>query len=49
MKYKVGIIGFGKMGQTRKKAIDELGIAEVIAISEPNLNVDINVPNVRHD
>jgi len=49
MKYKVGIIGFGKMGQTRKEAIDETGIAEVIAISEPKLRADIDLPNFSHD
>ncbi len=46
MKFKVGIIGFGKMGQTRKTAIDELDIAEVVAISEPNLTCDSGLPNV---
>ncbi len=49
MKYKVGIIGFGKMGQTRKKAIDELNVAEVIAISEPNPVTPCNLLNVSHD
>ena len=36
-KIKVGIIGYGKMGQTRHQAIKELDCAEVVAISEPNL------------
>ncbi|MCF6171893.1 MAG: Gfo/Idh/MocA family oxidoreductase [Bacteroidales bacterium] len=49
MKHKVGIIGYGKMGQTRKQAIDELNIAEVIAISEPNLTEDPGLPNVSHE
>lgn len=49
MKFKVGIIGYGKMGQTRQKAIDELGSAKVIAISELNLNDDIDIPNVSLD
>lgn len=49
MKYKVGIIGFGKMGQTRKQAIDELEVAEVVAISEPKLNIDTDIPNVSHE
>ena len=49
MKFKVGIIGFGKMGQTRKGAIDELNIAEVVAISEPNLTVECKVPNISHE
>ncbi len=49
MKHKVGIIGYGKMGQTRKEAIDELKIAKVIAISEPNLVINPGLPNVSHD
>jgi 1,5-anhydro-D-fructose reductase (1,5-anhydro-D-mannitol-forming) len=49
MKHKVGIIGFGKMGQIRKEAIDELNIAEVVAISEPKLTVENGLPNVSHE
>ncbi len=49
MKTKVAIIGFGKMGQIRKKAIDELNIAEVVAISEPDLKVNPGIPNVSHE
>ena len=50
MKYKVGIIGYGKMGIIRHNAIKEIGSSEVIAISEPNLteNPD-NLPNLSHD
>ena len=49
MKQKVGIIGFGIMGKIRKDAIDELGRAEVIAISEPNLPINYNeFPNLSH-
>jgi len=40
MKYKVGIIGYGKMGHIRHKAIDEVGKAEVIALSEPTKGSD---------
>ena len=50
-KFKVGIIGYGKMGQTRHQAINELDCAEVVAISEPNLvgkEVE-NMPNLSHD
>ena len=50
-KFKVGIIGYGKMGQTRHQAINELDCAEVVAISEPNLvgkQVE-NLPNLSHD
>lgn len=36
MSLNVGIIGYGKMGKIRHTAIKELGIAKVIAISEPN-------------
>lgn len=49
MKYKVGIIGFGKMGQIRKKAIDELNVAKVVTISEPNLTINTGLANVSHD
>lgn len=38
MKLKFGIIGFGKIGQLRKKIIEELEIGEVIAIADPNIN-----------
>ena len=50
MTYKIGIIGYGKMGIIRHEAIKELGSGEVVAISEPNLveNPD-NVPNVSHE
>jgi 1,5-anhydro-D-fructose reductase (1,5-anhydro-D-mannitol-forming) len=49
MKYKIGIIGYGKMGQTRKEAIDELKIADIVAISEPNLTVECTIPNLSHE
>ncbi len=50
MKFKTGIIGYGKMGQTRHEAINELNCAEVVAISEPNLKEKLeNIPNVSHD
>jgi 1,5-anhydro-D-fructose reductase (1,5-anhydro-D-mannitol-forming) len=49
MKLKIGIIGFGKMGQTRKNAIDNLDLAEVIAISEPYLNSNCDLPNLSHN
>lgn len=50
-KFKVGIIGYGKMGQTRHQAINELDCAEVVAISEPNLvgKPVENLPNLSHD
>jgi len=50
MNYKVGIIGYGKMGVIRHQAIDELGIAEVIAISEPTIGNDYKgIPNLTHE
>lgn len=50
MKYKVGIIGYGKMGKTRHKAINEVGKAELVAISEPNLKgLEENIPNLTHE
>ena len=50
-KFKVGIIGYGKMGQTRHQAINELDCAEVVAISEPNLvSSEMEaLPNLSHD
>ena len=39
------IIGYGKMGQIRHKAIMETGLSEVVAISEPILDKSlVNVP-----
>jgi predicted dehydrogenase len=50
MKFNVGIIGYGKMGQTRHNAIEETGVGNVIAISEPNLSSnENNLPNLSHD
>ena len=50
MKNKVGIIGYGKMGRIRHQAIDEVGGAEVIAISEPNIGADFDsIPNLTHE
>ncbi len=50
MSYKVGIIGYGKMGKTRHTALDEIGKGEVVAVSEPNLSEPLNgIPNVSHD
>ena len=48
---KVGIIGYGKMGQTRHQAINETECAEVVAISEPNCVGDMleKLPNLSHD
>lgn len=50
MTYKIGIIGYGKMGIIRHEAIKEIDSGKVIAISEPNLieNPD-NLPNVSHE
>ena len=49
MSYKIGIIGYGKMGQIRHQSIDELGLAEVIAISEPTIGNDYKgIPNLTH-
>lgn len=50
MKINVGIIGYGKMGKTRHKAIKETGEGKLIAISEPNLSEPLeNIPNLSHD
>ncbi|NQU09813.1 Gfo/Idh/MocA family oxidoreductase [bacterium] len=40
----VGIIGFGKMGRTRARAIREVGGAEVTAIYDPNPTLGPDVP-----
>lgn len=50
MIYKVGIIGYGRMGKIRHQAIDEVGLAEVIAISEPTIGSEFkSIPNLTHD
>ena len=50
MNIKVGIIGYGKMGRIRHQAIDEVGSAEVIAISEPSIGADFKgISNLSHD
>ncbi len=46
---KIGIIGYGKMGNIRHNAINEIGSADVVAISEPNLTENpYGLPNVSH-
>lgn len=42
MKLKVGIIGFGKMGKIRLKAIEKSQRAEVVAVYDPTPIVDIS-------
>ena len=49
MSLKVGIIGFGKMGQIRMETIHDNKLAKVVAISEPNLKSEIKLPNLSHD
>ncbi|WP_153798937.1 Gfo/Idh/MocA family protein [Foetidibacter luteolus] len=50
MSYKIGIIGYGKMGEIRREAIEEVGKGKVIAISEPYLKEEVpGIPNVSHD
>lgn len=49
MKRKIGIIGYGKMGQTRHEAIKQIKAGTVIAISEPHLQVETDLPNLSHD
>ena len=45
MNFKIGIIGYGKMGQIRHKTIMENGFGEVVAISEPVLDKTlVNIP-----
>ncbi|MEE9910702.1 MAG: Gfo/Idh/MocA family oxidoreductase [Deltaproteobacteria bacterium] len=46
----VGIIGYGRMGQIRHQAIDELGCAKVIAISEPSMGAEFkSIRNLTHE
>lgn len=50
MSYKIGIIGYGVMGKTRRTSIQELKKGEVVAISEPNVGPEVDgIPNVSHD
>jgi 1,5-anhydro-D-fructose reductase (1,5-anhydro-D-mannitol-forming) len=50
MKHKVGIIGFGKMGQTRYKAITDLDVGEIAAISDPDsTHIPNGIKNVSHE
>jgi len=50
MNLKVGIIGYGHMGKIRHQAIDEVGGAEVIAISEPTFGSEYeSIPNLTHE
>ncbi|MBK0380692.1 Gfo/Idh/MocA family protein [Mucilaginibacter segetis] len=50
MNYKIGIIGYGVMGKTRRTAIEEIKKGTVVAISEPNVGAEVDgIPNVSHD
>ncbi|MBT6052061.1 MAG: Gfo/Idh/MocA family oxidoreductase [Candidatus Scalindua sp.] len=50
MSHKIGIIGFGKMGQTRYQAITELNAGEVIGVSDPNPITSLDgMANVSHE
>jgi predicted dehydrogenase len=50
MSLNVGIIGYGKMGETRHEAINDIKKARVIAISEPYLKEELkDIPNLSHD
>ena len=47
MSIKIGIIGFGKMGKIRHDAINQVGMGEVIAISDPEIH-DTGIKNLSH-
>lgn len=50
MSLKIGIIGYGKMGKIRHKAICETEKGEVVAISEPAIGSNYeSIPNLSHD
>src|SRR5690348_13107536 len=38
----VGIIGYGRMGQIRREAVEASGRARVVSIMEPNAAIDLN-------
>lgn len=46
---KVGIIGYGRMGQIRHQAIRETCCADVAAVSEPNTTGILPLPNLSHE
>ena len=39
-KLRLGVIGFGRMGQQRLEAATQTGLAEVLAVYDPNVQVD---------
>lgn len=50
MIYKVGIIGYGVMGKTRRTAMEEIKKGIVLAVSEPNIGPEVDgIPNVSHE
>lgn len=50
MTFKAGIIGYGTMGKTRHQAIDEIEIAQVVAISEPTIRSEYKcIPNLTNE
>ncbi len=50
MSFKIGIIGYGTMGKIRHTAINEVGRAQVVAISEPSISGNSNdILNLSHE
>ena len=50
MEYKIGIIGYGVMGKTRRTAIEEIKRGTIVAISEPSVGAEVDgIPNVSHE
>jgi predicted dehydrogenase len=46
----IAIIGYGKMGKIRHQTVDEVGGAEVIAISDPSVGMEFKtIPNFTHE
>lgn len=45
-KLRCGIIGYGKMGRIREKAVLKTGMADIVAIYEPSLTSDTKYPNL---
>lgn len=48
--HKIGIIGYGKMGQIRHEAIMAVGNCQLLAVSEPGKDAEkAEVPNLSHE
>jgi 1,5-anhydro-D-fructose reductase (1,5-anhydro-D-mannitol-forming) len=46
MTLKIGVVGFGRMGQTRAQAVEDSGLGKVVAIYDPALPCPVPFPVV---